>query len=80
MKNVFDERCEPIEIQEKQIKHFLYADLLKDFSMANHLTIYTDETKTLIFNHSGRMIKSKDKKLELVQTFCYLGFSCQNTV
>ena len=46
--------------------------------MANHLTINTDKRKTIIFNHSGRLIRQNvfisDKKLEQVQTFCYLGF------
>ena len=95
IKNIFDESCDPIEVQGKHINHFLYADdlvllssskeglqncldRLKDFTKANSLTINIDKTKSMIFNHMGRLIKHNffvgNKKLEQVQTFCYLGF------
>ena len=95
IKNIFHENCDPIEIQGKQINHFLYADdlvllsysaeglqnclgRLKDFSMKNNLAINTDKTKTMIFNHAGRLIRQNffvgNIKLEQVQIFCYLGF------
>ena len=95
IKNIFHENCDPIEIQGKQINHFLYADdlvllsssaeglqncleRLKEFSMANNQAINTGKTKTMIFNHTGRLIRQNffvgNIKLEQVQIFCYLGF------
>ena len=95
VKNIFDERCDPIDVHGKQINHFLYADdliilslskqglqnclnRLQEYSRANRLTINIAKTKSMIFNHTGKLIKENifldNKKLEQVLTFCYLGF------
>ena len=95
VKNIFDQSCEPIEIQDRYINHFMYADdlvllsysktglqncllKLQAFSKEKHLTISTDKTKIMIFNYSGRLYKQDffvdNQKLEVVNTFCYLGF------
>ena len=51
---------------------------LQNFSKAKSLTINIDKTKIMIFNQAGRLLKQDffvdNQKLELVQTFCYLGF------
>ena len=53
-------------------------DRLKAFSVANNLAVNTNKTKTMIFNHTGRLIRQNffvgNIKLEQVQIFCYLGF------
>ena len=53
-------------------------DRLQNFSKANNLTINIAKTKSMVFNNTGRLIKQPfyvdNKKLEQVQTFCYLGF------
>ena len=76
LKNIFDDRCEPIDLQGNQINHFLYADdlvllstsgsglqncltRLQNFSKAKHLTINTEKTKTMIFNYSGKLLKTR---------------------
>ena len=95
VKNIFDDSCEPIDLQGKQINHFLYADdlvllsssrdglqnclnRLHTFSRTKNLTINIAKTKTMIFDKTGRLIKQHfivaNKKLEQVQSFCYLGF------
>ena len=100
LKNIFDDSCEPIDLQGNQINHFLYADdlvllstsgsglqncltRLQNFSKAKHLTINTEKTKTMIFNYSGKLLKQDffidNKRLELVHTFCYLGFDVKTS-
>ena len=58
-------------------------DRLQNFSKANNLTINIAKTKSMIFNNTGRLIKQKkfvgNKKLEQVQTFCYLGFDVRTS-
>ena len=53
------------------------------FSKAKNLTINIAKTKTMIFNHTGRLIKQNfivdNKKIEHVQTFCYLGFDIKTS-
>ena len=53
-------------------------DKVYDFSQSKHLTISDEKSKTMVFNSAGRLIKEiftlKDKSLEPVQSFCYLGF------
>ena len=45
--------------------------------MTNKLRINYIKTKAMIFNNTGKMIKQDffidQKKIEIVQTFCYLG-------
>ena len=103
IEKVFDDSCCPIEFQNKNINHFLYADDLvlisesreglqnsldrvHHFANSKHLTISVPKSKSITFNHTGRMIKdsftlNKDS-LEHVQTFCYLGFDikCSGTI
>ena len=53
-------------------------DRLQNYCTKNSLIINIDKTKTMIFNYSGKLIQQPfvigHKKLEQVQTFCYLGF------
>ena len=53
-------------------------DKLANYSEHKHLNISIDKSKTMTFNQSGKYIKKEftinNKKLEPVQTFCYLGF------
>ena len=100
VKNIFDDSCDPIYIQENNINHFLYADdmvllssskcglqncldKLQTFSKARNLTININKTKTMVFNQAGRLLKQDffidNKKLELVHTFCYLGFDLKSS-
>ena len=51
---------------------------LQNFSRTKNLAINIDKTKVMIFNQAGRLLKQEffidNQKLEVVQTFCYLGF------
>ena len=95
IKNIFDRKCDPINLQNEYLYHFLYADdlvllstsaqglqrsldKLGEYADRKCLTISIKKSKTMIFNLSGRLEKTqfhiKDKPLEPVNTFCYLGF------
>ena len=103
IKNIFDEHCDPVSIQNVKINHFLYADDLvilsqnktglqrcldktHQFSKANFLTISVRKSKTMVFNHPGKLIHDGfqlgDEVMEPVQEFCYLGIDikCSGTV
>ena len=58
-------------------------DRLAGFSKDKQLTINTDKSKTMVFNQTGKFFKTNftvdGKKLEPVQTFCYLGFDLKSS-
>ena len=101
--DIFDDKCDPICIQNEQINHFLYADDLVilsqtkeglqrgidkayQYAQSKHMTISETKSKSMVFNQSGRFLRDSftlnNKKLESVQSFCYLGFDikCSGTV
>ena len=53
-------------------------DKLACYAETKHLTINTKKSKTMIFNTTGKYIKDtfniNNRKLEPVNSFCYLGF------
>ena len=62
-------------------------DNLEEYCKKWHLTINTVQSKIIIFNESGKILRDynfvhKNRKMEIVQSFCYLGkwvlFSCKN--
>ena len=100
VKNIFDDQCEPVYLQDEKIHHFLYADdlvlvshsadglqrslnKLSAYAKQKCLTINTKKSITMIFNLPGRHIKKQfnieGKKLESVNTFCYLGFDVKSS-
>ena len=103
IEDIFDDKCDSVNIQNENINYFLYADDLvilseskeglqrcidktAEFAKGKHLTINVKKSKSMIFNPSGRFIHDSltldGKKLETVQSFCYLGFDikCSGTV
>ena len=56
----------------------LNLDRLNKYAEDNGLKINVNKTKTMVFNYSGRLIWHSfsigNKRLQQVQTFCYLGF------
>ena len=53
-------------------------DNLEEYCKKWHLTINTVKSKIIIFNESGKILRDynfvhKNKKMEIVQSFCYLG-------
>ena len=51
---------------------------MEKYCKENELTLNTDKTKCMIFNKTGRLLRTKfyynDELLENVRTFKYLGF------
>ena len=58
-------------------------DKLSCFSNDKHLTISNEKSKTMVFNQTGKFHKTyftlDGKRLEPVQTFCYLGFDLKSS-
>ena len=55
-----------------------YIDNLEEYCKKWHLTINTVESKIIIFNESGKILRDynfvhKNRKMEIVQYFFYLG-------
>ena len=103
IREIFDDTCDPVTIQDTKLNHFLYADDLviisesndglqncldkiSHFSKMKDLTISVNKSKSMVFNNSGKFIRDifivDGKKLEPVQTFCYLGIDikCSGTL
>ena len=61
---------------EEGLKKMLKS--MEDYCKVNELTLNTDKTKCMIFNKTGRLIRThfrfNDTKLETVRSYKYLGF------
>ena len=93
--DIFDEHCDPVDLQNETISHLLYADdliifsktemglkhslqNLEDYCREWQLGINVTKSKILIFNSTGRKLKSdqfrlQGNPLEVADSYCYLG-------
>ena len=59
-------------------------DNLEEYCKKWHLSINTAKSKIIIFNESGKIFRDynfvhKNRKMEIVQSFCYLGIDISSS-